>query len=132
MYRQILEKEIYGAGDLVCKHLIPIMSVLGVMPVWMSTMSSLSVKSSNYQYFVEKYKLGNTQADSNAFMRMLAHAIHLPVVPASPPMTPKAARRPSSRSKSPSNRVPTKCIFSKGDRNVGEKNVDLFHADNES
>jgi hypothetical protein len=131
-YSQILEKEIYGAGELVCKHLIPIMSVIGVLPVWMSTMSYLSLASPNYQFFVEKYKLGATQGDSNAFMRMLAHGINRHVVPSPTPIAPKVARRPSSRSKSPSNRVSSKCIFSKGDRNVGERNVDLFHAENES
>jgi len=130
-YSGILEKEIYGAGDLVCKHLIPIMSVIGVLPVWMSTMFYLPVKSTNYKYLIEDYKVGTTQADPNELMRMLAHATHLPVVPATPPISPKAARQPSSRSRSPSNRVRSKCIFSKGDRNVGGKNVDVFHAENE-
>jgi hypothetical protein len=36
---EFLQKNIFGAGELVSKHLITIMSVLGVLPASMSTNS---------------------------------------------------------------------------------------------
>ena len=52
---QYFVKNIYSAGDLVTKHLIPIMSVIGMLPAWMATVLVLKESSNNYQYLVEHY-----------------------------------------------------------------------------
>jgi hypothetical protein len=44
---EFLKAEIYGAGEIVCKHLITIMSVLGVLPAWLSTIFYIKKTSNN-------------------------------------------------------------------------------------
>jgi hypothetical protein len=51
---KFLANNIYGAGELVAKHLVPIMSVLGLLPSWMSTTSFVNHQSRNYEKFSER------------------------------------------------------------------------------
>ena len=72
---KFLEKTIYGAGDLAAKHLIPILSVIGVLPPWMSTMSTLDVSSKNYERLVDQYEIGITNSAAEVFPWSLGFAL---------------------------------------------------------
>ena len=76
-----LQKKIFGAGDLIPKHLVPILSVLGILPPWMSSMSYLKANSTNYLTLVEKYRIGQSQKSANKFLRALGFAIKRPMTP---------------------------------------------------
>jgi hypothetical protein len=86
----------FGTGDLVCKHFIPILSVIGVLPVWISTMSFLKSTLGNYQYLVKQNKICNTQNDANMFLRTVAYAINCPIIPVAASKVPKSASKPSA------------------------------------
>ena len=76
-----LKENIFGAGELIPKHIMPILSVLGLLPGWMATMSHLKVTSKNYRKLVEKHKIGTTQSNANIFLRALGFAIKRPMTP---------------------------------------------------
>jgi hypothetical protein len=75
---KFLAKHIYGAGKLVSKHLVLIMSALGLLPSWMSTTSFVTNKSRNYVKLVERFRIGDTPADANMFLRQLTNAFNHP------------------------------------------------------
>jgi hypothetical protein len=99
--RVFLQENIFGAGELVSNHLIAIMSVLGMLPSWMSTISYLKTSSNNYCWLVQKYKIGARQADANMFLRRLAYAINRPTSAAEVcPKVPVAVSRLTATAKS--------------------------------
>jgi hypothetical protein len=78
-----LRINIFGVGDLISKHLVPILSILGLLPVWLSSMSHLKNSSDNYTSLVRKYQIGKSQGDADSFLRTLGFSIKRPMTPIS-------------------------------------------------
>jgi hypothetical protein len=72
---EFVKTNIFGAGDLIPKHIVPVLSVMGILPPWMASMSYLKADSKNYLHLVDKFKIGSTQGQSNAFLRLLSFAV---------------------------------------------------------
>jgi hypothetical protein len=90
------QKHVWSCKHLILQVLHSILSVIGVLPAWMSTMSFLKSTSGNYHYLVKQNKIGNTQNDANIFLRTVACAINCPIIPVAASKVSKTASKPSA------------------------------------
>jgi hypothetical protein len=118
---EFLQEKIFSAGELVSKHLIPIMSVLGVLPFWMSTTSYVKNTLKNYQRLVKQFGIGSSQTKANMFLRKLANAVNHQIAIAT---ALKVAMTPSNLLRIASGKLSRSVLPREG------KNVDIFHAEN--
>ena len=71
----VLQEKVFGVGELCAKHLISIMSVLGILPSWLSTTSSLGATSKNYQTLVQANGIWQTKSNAVSYLRTLGFAL---------------------------------------------------------
>jgi hypothetical protein len=121
-----LKDTIFGAGALTCKHLISIMSVIGVLPAWMATTSFVKFTDKNYTWLVENARLENNQTDANSFLRRLAYAVSQPTVAAMPTVASVPTTAMTTRKRSATGSKGSGRSASPGEG----KNVDLNKAEN--
>jgi hypothetical protein len=80
LMESFLQQNMFGVGELGTKHIKAIMSVLGMLLSWMSTMSSLGTSLKNYQFLAANHGLGNMNVYAKSFLQVL-EGLHFVITP---------------------------------------------------